>query len=402
MAHEAAAENVPTVLVESLLVQPPDAQATETPAAASSPVAAETASPAPASSAAEEATWFDAGAPAGTPPPGHAAPATEAPAPATDPLDLEEVELVEAEPLDEPPAPAAQASGASLPAGGAPHGPGAAPPAASSPPGPALPETPPAAEPDDPFAELGFEVHETPAAQAPGADTAAPPPAGPVEAAPADPLDAFEYSPSEGPFNGSEDPQKGCFALGPDFEDPLEALDEQQEKDTSLFGEPGTLLSEPEEALPEGGVIRGQLIEEEEAAEAAPRAPTFDGTFVQGEHTVAIHTMSGEVRRGRIRDCDLMGPTLVLLPTASDTAPAVIPRDRIRAVLFTRRPGTPLPSASGPTVRVKFPGGREVTGKALSQPSQSHGFFLVPQGPMANSTSRIFVYPNAGWVQAQG
>ncbi|MFZ5470674.1 MAG: DUF6982 domain-containing protein [Myxococcota bacterium] len=127
-------------------------------------------------------------------------------------------------------------------------------------------------------------------------------------------------------------------------------------KPTSAFGQPGALAS----------------------------------AYVAGEHRVIVHTIEGQVKRGVIRDVDLLDATIALELQAGH-APENIPIQRMKAVFFMLPPGKQPSPTNGEKVRVTFNDGRQVAGFSNDVHDDLPGFFMVPADNRTN-TARIFVY----------
>ena len=132
---------------------------------------------------------------------------------------------------------------------------------------------------------------------------------------------------------------------------------------SELFGAPGLELTEP----------------------AGPGP-----TWIDGEHRVIIHTIEGQVKRGTIRDIDLLDQA-VHLEQQTGFAPERIPVSRLKAVFFMLPAGSRPPTASGQKLRVTFNDGRQVAGFCSDYSSNAPGFFVVPADNRTN-TARIFIY----------
>jgi hypothetical protein len=113
-------------------------------------------------------------------------------------------------------------------------------------------------------------------------------------------------------------------------------------------------------------------------------------SYVDGEHRVIIHTIEGQVKRGTIRDVDLL-ESVIPLELQNGFAPDSIPASRIKAVFFMLPAGSrPLPN-EGRKLRVTFKDGRQVAGFSTDYSGREQGFFLTPADNRTN-TGRIFIY----------
>ncbi|RPH69932.1 MAG: hypothetical protein EHM78_13430 [Myxococcaceae bacterium] len=130
------------------------------------------------------------------------------------------------------------------------------------------------------------------------------------------------------------------------------------------------------------------------ATDVATGAEVFGGaylnpTFVEGEHRVVLHTLEGQVRRGMVKDLDLLDPVIRLAQPGRP--PEAIPADRVKAIFFMQDPGTsPLPS-TGRRIRVGFADGRQIVGFSEDVDAGEQGFFLVPADTRTH-TARIYVF----------
>ncbi|HZN94681.1 MAG TPA: hypothetical protein VFB81_18325, partial [Myxococcales bacterium] len=128
-----------------------------------------------------------------------------------------------------------------------------------------------------------------------------------------------------------------------------------------------------------------------------PKKETFgDGTevlsaaFIEGEHRVIIHTVEGQVKRGVIRDVDLMEQAIPLEQQVG-FAPEHIPIGRVKAIFFMTQAGVRPPLPSGQKIRVTFRDGRQVAGFSNDYKASDIGFFMVPADTRTN-TARIYVF----------
>ncbi len=128
--------------------------------------------------------------------------------------------------------------------------------------------------------------------------------------------------------------------------------------------------------------------------DVATGAEVFGGaylspTFVEGEHRVVLHTLEGQVRRGTVKDLDLLDAVIRLAQPGR--APEAIAADRVKAIFFMQEPGAaPIPSA-GRRIRVGFGDGRQIVGFSEDVDSGEQGFFLVPADTRTH-TARIYVF----------
>jgi hypothetical protein len=131
-----------------------------------------------------------------------------------------------------------------------------------------------------------------------------------------------------------------------------------------------------------------------------PAAPAAPSAFVEGEHRVIIHTVEGQVKRGTIRDLNLLDEVL-LLEQQTGFAPERIPCKRVKAIFFMLPTGARQPQAEGQKVRVTFNDGRQVAGFSRDFKSANPGFFMIPADNRTN-TARIFVYRSSVQAVAEG
>ena len=128
--------------------------------------------------------------------------------------------------------------------------------------------------------------------------------------------------------------------------------------------------------------------------DVATGAEVFGGTylsptFVEGEHRVVLHTLEGQVRRGTVKDVDLLDPLIRLAQPGRP--PEAIAAERVKAIFFMQEPGTtPLPSA-GRRIRVAFADGRQIVGFSEDVDAGEQGFFLIPADTRTH-TARIYVF----------
>jgi hypothetical protein len=135
----------------------------------------------------------------------------------------------------------------------------------------------------------------------------------------------------------------------------------------------------------------------------APLAPSDSGPrscFVEGEHRVIIHTLEGQVKRGIIRDVDLLDEAIALEQQTGFT-PERIPGKRVKAIFFMLPAGARQPQTEGEKIRVTFNDGRQVAGFSKDFRSGGQGFFLIPADNRTN-TARIFVYRSSVQAIAEG
>lgn len=133
-----------------------------------------------------------------------------------------------------------------------------------------------------------------------------------------------------------------------------------------------------------------------------PLAPSPSQTsfFVEGEHRVIIHTVEGQVKRGVIRDADLLDESIAL-EQQTGFAPERIPGKRVKAIFFMLPAGARQPQAEGQKIRVTFSDGRQVAGFSQDFKNGGQGFFLIPADNRTN-TARIFVYRSNVQAVAEG
>lgn len=131
---------------------------------------------------------------------------------------------------------------------------------------------------------------------------------------------------------------------------------------------------------------------------AAPSGQT--SFFVEGEHRVIIHTIEGQVKRGVIRDVDLLDESIALEQQTGFT-PERIPGKRVKAIFFMLPPGARQPQAQGQKVRVTFSDGRQMAGFSQDFRNGGQGFFFIPADNRTN-TARIFVYRSNVQAVAEG
>ena len=114
----------------------------------------------------------------------------------------------------------------------------------------------------------------------------------------------------------------------------------------------------------------------------------LSSSFVQGERRVVIHLLDGQVKRGVLRDVDLMASHI---PLHSSTGTLDnIPLDRIKAIFFMVVPGSQKPVLQGQRVRLTFQDGRELIGFSTDYKTGDPGFLITPADARTN-TERIYV-----------
>ena len=128
--------------------------------------------------------------------------------------------------------------------------------------------------------------------------------------------------------------------------------------------------------------------------DVATGAEVFGGsylnpTFVEGEHRVVLHTLEGQVRRGTVRDLDLLDPVIRLAQPGRP--PEAIAAERVKAIFFMQEPGTSPPPSTGRRIRVGFSDGRQIVGFSEDVDGAEVGFFLVPADTRTH-TARIYVF----------
>ncbi|WP_439332617.1 DUF6982 domain-containing protein, partial [Pyxidicoccus fallax] len=142
-------------------------------------------------------------------------------------------------------------------------------------------------------------------------------------------------------------------------------------------------------------VTREPLFAQPAVADSAPLT-----SFVEGEHRVIIHTVEGQVKRGTIRDADLLDE-VISLEQQSGFAPEQIPGKRVKAIFFMLTAGARQPQAEGQKIRVTFNDGRQVAGFSRDFKGTTPGFFVIPADQRTN-TARIFIYRSSVQAVAEG
>jgi hypothetical protein len=123
--------------------------------------------------------------------------------------------------------------------------------------------------------------------------------------------------------------------------------------------------------------------------------------FIEGEHRVIIHTVEGQVKRGAIRDVDLLDE-VIPLEQQTGFAPERIPVTRVKAIFFMLATGSRPPQTEGQQkVRITFTDGRQVAGFSNDYKNPGQGFFVIPADTRTN-TSRIFIYRASVQAVAEG
>ncbi|HYO65635.1 MAG TPA: hypothetical protein VEU33_06090, partial [Archangium sp.] len=134
------------------------------------------------------------------------------------------------------------------------------------------------------------------------------------------------------------------------------------------------------------------------APASAVMAPV--NAFIEGEHRVIIHTVEGQVKRGAIRDVDLLDE-VIPLEQQTGFAPERIPITRVKAIFFMLATGSRPPQPDGQKVRITFTDGRQVAGFSDDYKNPGQGFFVIPADTRTN-TSRIFIYRASVQAVAEG
>ncbi|HZA52119.1 MAG TPA: hypothetical protein VE549_15340 [Myxococcaceae bacterium] len=153
---------------------------------------------------------------------------------------------------------------------------------------------------------------------------------------------------------------------------------------------------EPQESpgCEEEEVALTEIVNDDVAARAAqlPRAGSVIGglnpSWVDGEHRVVVHTIEGQVKRGVIRNADLLNDEISLDPVSG--IPERIPTARLKAIFFILSNGATIAQSSGRKMRITFHDGRQVMGFADDYSTHDPGFFLTPAD--AGAADRIFIY----------
>jgi hypothetical protein len=126
------------------------------------------------------------------------------------------------------------------------------------------------------------------------------------------------------------------------------------------------------------------------AADPNTRGGPLSPSFIEGEHKVTVHTVEGQVKRGTVRDVDLMDDAIPL-EQQTGFAPELIPVKRMKAVFFMLPAGSRLPPTAGKKLRITFIDGRQVAGFSTNYKGNEPGFFIVPADNRTN-IARIFIY----------
>src|SRR5262249_31041286 len=103
-----------------------------------------------------------------------------------------------------------------------------------------------------------------------------------------------------------------------------------------------------------------------------------------------IHTLEGQVRRGVLRDVDLLNKA-ISLEEQSGTPPEQVPTERLKAIFFMQPTGSRPPPTIGKKIRVTFKDGRQVAGFSEDFQGDSPGFFVIPADQRTN-TARIYIF----------
>jgi len=284
----------------------------------------------------------------------------------------------ELEPEPAPPPPAAPRIVVPRPPSAAPArpGPGAVPPPApSAPPAPRTPTFVPPPEPP-PAPPRTFAA----AAQARPATPPSPPAAAYVMGEDGRRMPALSVARPEPPQLAHQFGNSGPFARNRTALLAEASLDVMEGADGLVPLVPEPLVPEPPPPPP--------------ATDVATGAEVFGGsylspTFVEGEHRVVLHTLEGQVRRGTVKDIDLLDPVIRLAQPGRP--PEAIAAERVKAIFFMQEPGTPPPPSAGRRIRVGFADGRQIVGFSEDVDGGEQGFFLVPADTRTH-TARIYVF----------
>jgi hypothetical protein len=149
---------------------------------------------------------------------------------------------------------------------------------------------------------------------------------------------------------------------------------------------PALFDEEPTFEPPQGG------LEMPAGAVAAP-------SFIEGEHRVIVHTMEGQVKRGTVRDLDLLDDAISLEQQSG--AAERIPTGRVKAIFFMLAAGARQPSVNGKKIRVTFKDGRQVAGFSEDFRNKDAGFFVIPADNRTN-TARIYIFRSSVQAVAEG
>jgi hypothetical protein len=191
--------------------------------------------------------------------------------------------------------------------------------------------------------------------------------------------------------------QPAIAAQAPDDGEMID-LSTAEAVDTGEFNLPEALPEPPASGLPPKPAAASAV-----PAPSAPAAftqppvaleeqkPAGGRSAVEGEHRVIIHTHEGQVKRGVIRNADVLAQTIAIEQSGQSEQ---VPTERIKAIFFMKPPGAGDPPATGQKIRVTLADGRQVLGFSTDFQSDGPGFFLVPADVRTN-TSRIYLFRSA-------
>jgi hypothetical protein len=166
----------------------------------------------------------------------------------------------------------------------------------------------------------------------------------------------------------------------------------------AVFTAPATSPLVPGSPPPRASRLAVAAVTPTATAARVPVAPV--NAFVAGEHRVIIHTVEGQVKRGAIRDVDLLDEAIPLEQQAG-FAPERIAIQRVKAIFFMFATGARPPQPEGQKIRITFNDGRQVAGYSNDYQGTGQGFFVVPADTRTN-TSRIFIYRSSVQAVAEG
>jgi len=274
---------------------------------------------------------------------------------------------------------------------------------------------PPPAVPTPPPAAPRISVPRPPAGPPPPRPAATAPPQPPAPPAatqptvPAPPRSPMPVSAVTAPqVRGPPPPPPAAYALGDDgrrVQVPALSVARPEPPQLSVgFGRSGPFAQGKPVLLTPAPLDTMDALEDAEASSREPEAPpatdvatgaeVFGGaylnpTFVEGEHRVVLHTLEGQVKRGMVKDLDLMDPVIRLAQPGRP--PEAIAAERVKAIFFMQEPGTTPFPAAGRRIRVGFADGRQIVGFSEDVDAGEQGFFLVPADTRTH-TARIYVF----------
>jgi hypothetical protein len=235
--------------------------------------------------------------------------------------------------------------------------------------------------------DAGFDLIEEPAAAAP----LVPPPMPRLAPPPGAVADAVDWSkrPSTRPFFGAVP-----TPAPPGFEAAVSAPAPQAPP--PIAPAPAAPPAPPRPKEPEQPtVVLGPAAKQEEPeipieVDEEPLAAGGAGV-IAGEHSVVLHTLTGPLKRGTLRNPNLDSEQLDLIVPGGGVEHLAV--DRVKAIFFMLAPGQKSPKPTGKRVTVNTADGRQLFGYREDGRESDRGFFMIPADK--TQAARIFVFQKA-------